>query len=513
MYILTSDGLGHVTSLRGWPSLGVPPSPTSRVLTYSTKDVIDKRISVPAQHSLVRLSKNPATSAEAVGMLQDVKAGRLAGVYCVNWQKPAQRALRFGKSWWTVIPPTEDAVLMLDPDNPLSGQPLIAFRRELDLDCGLLKGEKRFAASPSRLDAALLKAWSTYRLWQMGKLAHCSQVPGVPVRNVTPAILCQAIGRLTEPHGCPVPPRHISAEIQALQVSGKPAGCISRGEVCSTRINPILCLYADVDESEDPDAAALFRGMADRWACIAGAPNTFWFPALGGTPFRTGKDIIQAMEDAASFANEKLKEVHVFGHMVSEGGCIRTVCTPIVGTGIRGRDRKWTGLYLDRISKTNRTGGGRTISDIPFTPLADSVVVVLHGCNSAAGKDNFAQALFQHLHRRLGSAIVYGHPTSACAGQENCWVEYRNGNPVGGKRLSRISNYSGGHRCCKPAARCAGGAAAGTLHGVAGIPGADWADWCSPCILGWRICRAAGLIAPEPPKCIGLYGSWYRCRC
>ncbi len=36
-----------------------PPVAAPRVLTYTAKDVIDKRISVPAQHSLVRLSKNP----------------------------------------------------------------------------------------------------------------------------------------------------------------------------------------------------------------------------------------------------------------------------------------------------------------------------------------------------------------------------------------------------------------------------------------------------------------------
>lgn len=52
------------------------PSPPPRVLTYSTKDVIDKRISIPAQHSLVRLSKNPATSADAVALLAEVKANR-----------------------------------------------------------------------------------------------------------------------------------------------------------------------------------------------------------------------------------------------------------------------------------------------------------------------------------------------------------------------------------------------------------------------------------------------------
>ena len=174
-------------------------------LTYSTKDVIDNRISVPAQHSLVRLSKNPATSVDAVGMLDEIKAGRLAGIFCVNWKTPAQRALRIGHSWWTVIPKSEDAVVMLDADNPLNGPPLIAFRRELDPDCGLLQGEKRFSASPARLDAALLKAWASYKLLKSsGKLNECVLKPAggtvaevgepgseTPLDNVMPPVFCQ----------------------------------------------------------------------------------------------------------------------------------------------------------------------------------------------------------------------------------------------------------------------------------------------------------------------------------
>ena len=180
-----------------------------RVLTYTARDVIDKRISIPAQHSLVRLSKNPVTSEDAVGLLDEIKAGRLGGIYCVNWQKPAQRALRFGKSWWTMIPSGEDAVVVLDPDNPAGGQPLIAFRRELDPDCGLRSGEKRFARSPLRLDAALRKAWSTYQLLRGRRLARCERVVGddrviaaetagtrrlrlVP-RNLTPPIFCSGV--------------------------------------------------------------------------------------------------------------------------------------------------------------------------------------------------------------------------------------------------------------------------------------------------------------------------------
>jgi hypothetical protein len=143
----------------------------------------------------MRLSKDPASSADAVGMLEEVKAGRLAGIYCVNWQKAALRAQRFGKSWWTVIPPGEEAILMLDPDNPSGGQPLIAFRRELDPrdkdGCGKLKTDKTLTPYPARLDAALLKAWASYRLWQTGQVAPCSQRPGVPARNVMPPGFCQ----------------------------------------------------------------------------------------------------------------------------------------------------------------------------------------------------------------------------------------------------------------------------------------------------------------------------------
>lgn len=169
------------------------PSVAPRELTYTAKDVIDNRISIPAQHSLVRLSKNPATSVDAVGMLEEIKAGRLAGIYCVNWEKSALRTRKLGKSWWTVIPQGEDAILILDPDNPLGGQPLIAFRRELSPDCGLLKDEKRFPGSPARLDAALLKVWASYRLWQFGQLAPCGSQPSlsIPVTNIVPSGYCQ----------------------------------------------------------------------------------------------------------------------------------------------------------------------------------------------------------------------------------------------------------------------------------------------------------------------------------
>ncbi len=94
-------------------------------------------------------------------MVDAVKSGQLAGIYCVNWQKhAAKRAERLGKTWWTAIPKGEDAVLMLDPDDLANGPPLIAFRREFGPSgpgCGRLKNDTVVTASPGRLDAALIR--------------------------------------------------------------------------------------------------------------------------------------------------------------------------------------------------------------------------------------------------------------------------------------------------------------------------------------------------------------------
>ena len=96
---------------------------------------------------------------------------------------------------------------------------MIAFRRNLDPDCGLLSGESRFAASPSRLDAALRRTWGTYQRMRAGQLARCPFPPPlggiiaearpigpslvVPVSTVMPSILCfiQPNARC-QPSGC-----------------------------------------------------------------------------------------------------------------------------------------------------------------------------------------------------------------------------------------------------------------------------------------------------------------------
>jgi hypothetical protein len=284
---------------------------TPRLLAYSQADVIDPRISVPAQHALVRLSKNPVTSADAVGMVEEVKAGRLGGIFCVNWKTPAQRAVRFGKSWWTIIPPSEDAVLMLDPDGPPGAPPLIAIRRELDPDCGLRKDEKRFPASPGKLDAALMSAWAAYRLWRSGELRPCGpDGPIGTIPNVVPTSLC----RLSVPPIPPVPPictgalatntalaRWLQASLNKISGGGLPidgkTGPATRTALRSFQQRQGLMPSGILDRSTQ---SALVTAGAFVPPCIIGSPGvTPTLPTPRGLKLLTHWHLPKALTGAA----------------------------------------------------------------------------------------------------------------------------------------------------------------------------------------------------------------------
>lgn len=140
------------------PALGQPsqslPAP-GQVLTYD--NVRSDRIDVFAQKALLRMSKNPAMSADAAGMAAAVKAGKLGGIYKEDQKVPALRIKKINpKAWWVhIIPKREDAVLFLDPDSPMQGVPIIVFRDSV-------------RSTPLRFDLALQKAWQACLLWRRG---------------------------------------------------------------------------------------------------------------------------------------------------------------------------------------------------------------------------------------------------------------------------------------------------------------------------------------------------------
>lgn len=161
---------------------------------------------------------------------------------------------------------------------------------------------------------------------------------------------------------------------------------------------------------------------------------------IGATPFDTGADIVTGIEAArACLGRRVVDDVHIFSHAGS--------------AGVYGTTAGSAGLYEADFAWVDRAAGGRTVADIPTAALANNVRFVLHGCNTAAGTDNVARALYRHLAGALTNPRVYGHPNSGCAGRNSHWREYSNRYPNGrspGVLPDIVSNRPSGGRsgCC-----------------------------------------------------------------
>ena len=127
----------------------------------SPKQVIDPRIDVHAQKSLLRLSKNRRTSGDAAALLSAVKSGKLGGIYKEDQKVPALLAKALGRGWWEVLPKHADAALV--QDRKKSAAPILVFRSSL-------------LQNPSRLDKALERGWGL--LQASTKLSPVTSVSG-----------------------------------------------------------------------------------------------------------------------------------------------------------------------------------------------------------------------------------------------------------------------------------------------------------------------------------------------
>jgi peptidoglycan hydrolase-like protein with peptidoglycan-binding domain len=172
----------------------IPPPNTLPPLTYA--EVRSDRIDVDAQRSLLRMSNQPDPSAraDAHGLAQAVNTGQLTGIYAEDQAVPAKLAIRLGTTWWQLIPPGEDAALILEPGSTVAAPPTIAFRKKL-------------RSQPAQLDAALRKAWRTFQRLRAGNVAPCpTKPPGLladvsfsnpPISNLVPPIFCASPGGAT----------------------------------------------------------------------------------------------------------------------------------------------------------------------------------------------------------------------------------------------------------------------------------------------------------------------------
>ena len=250
-------------------------------------------------------------------------------------------------------------------------------------------------------------------------------IPG-PAARQRRVEICYASGPrppVVEDHPCGVPARSMLDEI-SLEVAVEAL----EQETPRVTVRPRLCLFQN---SSDTRHRNHFQCGASRQARRIGALAV---PAtgdcsrrVGATPYDTGADIIAAIERAHRCLGQPIESVHIFGHSGSNG---------IYGVTL-GR----AGLYQAGASGIDRAGGARTVSDIPTASLSPNVVFVLHGCNQAAGADNFARDLYRHLAAHLTNPRVFGHYNGGCASRNDSWREFSRRYPDG-RNVANAAGYT-----------------------------------------------------------------------
>ena len=117
-------------------------TPTSKSISaWTAHDLIDKRLTVYAQRSLLRLLRgNPIQQKVAADLITAVKSGVIEGIYVVNQAKPALRAREIDTYWWLLIPKGTDGVCITTPAHrpPLLALSVAATRNNNRVDRALM---------------------------------------------------------------------------------------------------------------------------------------------------------------------------------------------------------------------------------------------------------------------------------------------------------------------------------------------------------------------------------------
>jgi hypothetical protein len=159
---------------------------------------------------------------------------------------------------------------------------------------------------------------------------------------------------------------------------------------------------------------------------------------IGPSPYRTGADIIDAIEAVyKQTGNRKIEAVHIFCHSSVDG----IFCAD---------HSEKNGLYKSEFANYLAQNGwtdGCVTSNLPCNKLANNVVFVLHGCDLATlrvGKTSFAKDLFDHLQNHpLTNAQVFGHFGKPGCGPNKDWRWFHNINNEGrrndGQKINTVN--------------------------------------------------------------------------
>ena len=244
---------------------------------------------------------------------------------------------------------------------------------------------------------------------------------------------------LREP-ACSAPTQASHAEVGWHSREFESGACrLSRGfdaERAGISVRARLCLFQNASDPSHRNHFECGAGRKARQTAAVASPDPNNCPMrIGGTPFDTGADIVRSISGARQCVAQPVDLVHIFSHSGSDG--------------IYGRVAN-QGLYQGPIDAAARANGARTVTDIPMAALAQNVVFVLHGCNTAAGDSNLARDLYDHLALTLDNPKVFGHFNSGCASRDNSWREYSSSSPDGRRRLRTLSPIYTDVGCCGP---------------------------------------------------------------
>ncbi len=234
---------------------------------------------------------------------------------------------------------------------------------------------------------------------------------------------------------CGVPRGGVRSELAAEGESSGEVPVPPRRPGTAPAIAPALCFFQNASLAAHRNH---FQHQATRWAGRIRAQAAPTSPGcarrVGGTAYETGADIIGTIRAARACQRKRVTAIHIFSHSGSNG---------VFGSRSGGA----VGLYRDGVDAADRAQGARLVTDIPTDALAENVVVVLHGCNTASGTDNVAGALFRHLAGHLRNPRVFGHPNSGCAGRDDSWREFSRAAPGGRAVRSIAPVYEGKGGC------------------------------------------------------------------
>lgn len=145
------------------------------------------------------------------------------------------------------------------------------------------------------------------------------------------------------------------------------------------------------------------------------------FASIGSTPYRTGKDIIDAILNVYRCTNSPVSQIHIYSH-AGPGGVFDASGEIATQRGLYGEEH-----YFPRLE---REKGGRTAKDIPKEAMAANVVFVVYGCNS----DRFAEKILETILGTSPKARVYGRPEGGDPKRKEGWKEFSAEQPYGKHR-------------------------------------------------------------------------------